>query len=252
MDKLDYLIGCLCDERHIIPPNTENTNKFDIYRSLVNMRAPGEASQNYLDTEDEVLKSELQKKGIVDISSLPMTERNIILWKGDITTLRCDAIVNAANSEMTGCYVPGHNCIDNCIHTYAGTRLRLCCDRLMKMQGYPEPAGTAKITPAFNLPCKYVIHTVGPQVKDEIPTDIQCRELAGCYRSCLEIAEESGCKNIAFCCISTGIFGFPKDEAASIAVNTVRKHFQTHSSMTVVFNVFTDEDLNIYKGLLKR
>ncbi len=251
MDKLDYLIGCLCDERHIIPPNTENTDKFEIYRSLVNMREPGEASENYLSTEDAVLREQLQKKGIVDITQLPRINKNIILWKGDITTLKCDAIVNAANSGLTGCYVPGHSCIDNCIHTFAGTRLRLCCDRLMKMQGYPEPAGTAKITPAFNLPCKYVIHTVGPQVQDA-PTDIQRRELAGCYRSCLEIAEESGCRDITFCCISTGVFGFPKYEAAQIAVNTVEKFFQTHQNITVVFCVFSDEDLNIYKELLAR
>lgn len=184
------------------------------------------------------------QKGITDIAGLQPVEKNIYLWKGDITTLKCGAIVNAANSGMTGCYHPCHNCI----HTFAGVRLRLKCAEIIKAQGHEEPTGTAKITPAYNLPCQYVIHTVGPIVQDVL-TQKHCNLLKSCYQNCLELAVQSGVKSIAFCCISTGVFGFPHDKAAEIAVQTVREFLKTHD-IEVIFNVFTEKDFDIYKRLL--
>ena len=188
------------------------------------------------------------QKGITDIAGLQPVEKNIYLWKGDITTLKCGAIVNTANSGMTGCYHPCHNCIDNCIHTFAGVRLRLKCAEIIKAQGHEEPTGTAKITPAYNLPCQYVIHTVDPIVQGKL-TKKHCELRKSCYRSCLELAVLNGVKSIAFCCISTGVFGFPHDKAAEIAVQTVREFLKTHD-IEVIFNVFTEKDFDIYKRLL--
>ena len=172
------------------------------------------------------------------------------LWQGDITTLRCDAIVNAANSALLGCFCPNHGCIDNAIHTFAGVQLRLACAELMQRQGHDEPPGRAKITPAFNLPCRYVIHTVGPVVDGGL-TGRHCALLASCYRSCLELADRAGLRSIAFCCISTGEFRFPHDRAAAIAITTVREYReQTQSGIQVIWNVFKDEDCRIYRELL--
>ena len=174
----------------------------------------------------------------------------IYLWRGDITTLECGAIVNAANSGMTGCYQPCHNCIDNCIHTYAGVQLRLKCAEIMAEQGYEEPTGQAKITLAYNLPCEYVIHTVGPIVQGKL-TQEHCRQLESCYRSCLKLADKNDVGSIAFCCISTGVFMFPNDKAAEIAVGTVQKYkAETGSKIEVVFNVFKEYDEAIYRKLL--
>ena len=175
----------------------------------------------------------------------------IYLWRVDITTLECGAIVNAANSGMTGCYQPCHNCIDNCIHTYAGVQLRLKCAEIMEQQGYEEPTGQAKITPAFNLPCEYVIHTVGPIVQGEL-TRQHCERLKSCYRSCLELADENKVGSIAFCCISTGVFMFPNDRAAEIAVRAVQEYKAgTGSKIEVIFNVFKEQDERIYRKLLR-
>lgn len=228
-------------------PTSEN-EQFRLYRSLVNIRLPSVISKEYLAAEDEYLRQKTAEKGITDIADLSPVEDNIYLWRGDITTLKCGAIVNAANSGMTGCYQPCHNCIDNCIHTFAGIRLRLNCSEIMKKQGYPEPAGQAKITPAYNLPCEYVIHTVGPIVQGNLTAE-HCRMLESCYRSCLEIAVQNGIDSIAFCCISTGVFGFPKQEAAEIAVNTVRS-FLKSNGIKVIFNVFGSEDYDIYRKIL--
>ena len=188
------------------------------------------------------------RKGVTDIADLQPVEKNIYLWRGDITTLKCGAVVNAANSGMTGCWQPCHSCIDNCIHTFAGVRLRLKCAEIMRAQGHEEPTGTAKITPAYNLPCEHVIHTVGPIVRGRL-TDEHCRLLKSCYESCLELAVQSGVKSLAFCCISTGVFGFPQDKAAEIAVQTVRDFLKTHD-IEVIFNVFTAKDCEIYGKLL--
>lgn len=176
----------------------------------------------------------------------------LYIWQGDITTLGCDAIVNAANSGMTGCYVPCHGCIDNAIHTYAGVQLRAACAELMRRQGHEEPTGSAKMTPAFNLPCRYVLHTVGPII-DGSPDERDMALLASCYRSCFELAAAHGVQSVAFCCISTGEFRFPNALAADIAIRTVREWQSEHSDgMEVIFNVFKDADLEIYRERLGR
>ena len=190
----------------------------------------------------------LSTKKVTYISELTPAENGIYLWKGDITTLKCDAIVNAANSGMTGCYMPCHSCIDNCIHTFAGTRLRYECHRIMEKQGHSEPTGKAKITAAYNLPCKYVRHTVGPIVNGPLCSEHE-RLLESCYNSCLETAAENGIKSIAFCCISTGVFGYPQQQAAETAVKTVRKSLE-NNDIKVIFNVFKEDDYEYYKKLL--
>lgn len=250
-EKLNNLIAYLLSERpewNDLTIPAKESEQFRLYRSLVNIRPAEKASAEYLKAEDEFLQKLTAQKGITDIADLQPVEKNIYLWKGDITTLQCGAIVNAANSGMTGCYRPCHNCIDNCIHTFAGVRLRLKCAEIMKAQGREEPTGTAKITPAYNLPCDYVIHTVGPIVQGRL-TKKHCELLKSCYQSCLELAVLNGIKSIAFCCISTGVFGFPQDKAAEIAVQTVREFLKTHN-IEVIFNVFTEKDFDIYKRLL--
>lgn len=224
------------------------SEQFRLYRSLVNLRPAGEVPEEYLAAEDDYLRSLTSAKGVTDIADLTPVENNIYLWQGDITTLKCGAIVNAANSGMTGCYQPCHGCIDNCIHTFAGVRLRLECAEIMEKQGFEEPTGGAKITSAYDLPCEHVIHTVGPIVQGKL-TDEHRRLLKSCYDSCLALAAENGVDSIAFCCISTGGFGFPKLPAAEIAVGAVRDFLKTHD-MKVIFNVFGDDDLEIYRKLL--
>ena len=249
-EKLNNLIAYLLSERpewNDLTIPAKESEQFRLYRSLVNIRPAEKASAEYLKAEDEFLQKLTAQKGITDIADLQPVEKNIYLWKGDITTLQCGAIVNAANSGMTGCYRPCHNCIDNCIHTFAGVRLRLKCAEIMKAQGHEEPTGTAKITPAYNLPCNYVIHTVGPIVQGRL-TEKHCELLKSCYQSCLELAVLNGIKSTAFCCISTGVFGFPQDKAAEIAVQTVREFLKTHE-IEVIFNVFTEKDYEIYNGL---
>ena len=229
----------------------DKTEQRQLLRSLFNIRMPGNISDDFLTVQDEYLQEETASKGITDLADLTPVSKGVYLWQGDITTLRCDAIVNAANSGMTGCYAPCHGCIDNCIHTYAGIQLRLECAEIMQKQGHEEETGKAKITSAYNLPCKYVIHTVGPIISGPL-TDTDRELLASCYRSCLELAEHNGVKSIAFCCISTGEFCFPNDRAAEIAVQTVKDYQdQTGSDMEVIFNVFKDIDYEIYRGLLE-
>ena len=252
-EKLSYLISCLLSERNDIGrieiPDNDN-DRFRLYRSLVNIRPAVKADDEFLKAEDEYLTELTVNKGITNIEDLSPVEGNIYLWKGDITTLKCGAIVNAANSGMTGCWQPCHSCIDNCIHTFAGVRLRYKCGEIMRKQGYEEPTGRAKITPAYNLPCDYVIHTVGPIVQGRLAEE-HCKLLESSYQSCLEIAVRNGIRSIAFCCISTGVFGFPQKEAAKIAVHTVRE-FQKSYDISVIFNVFKEDDYEIYKGLLGR
>ncbi len=253
-EKREYLIRRLLDEkdgyRDIVMPEGEEDQRI-LLRSLMNVRMPGGTDEEFLSVQDEYLRERNAERGITEICDLTPADGDLYLWRGDITTLKADAIVNAANSGMTGCYRPCHNCIDNCIHTYAGIRLRNCCDRLMKEQGYEEPPGRAKITPGFDLPCGYVIHTVGPVVRGSLTKEHE-RLLASCYRSCLELAEENGIGSIAFCCISTGVFGFPNRPAAEIAVGSVRKFKdETKSGMKIIFNVFKEEDELIYKELLE-
>ncbi|MBQ5706907.1 MAG: protein-ADP-ribose hydrolase, partial [Peptococcaceae bacterium] len=222
-----------------------------LLRSLMNVRSPKPISEEFLRVQDDYLQEELSQKHITSVSDLRPLEPGIYVWQGDITTLACDAIVNAANSAMTGCYYPCHGCIDNAIHSYAGVQLRLECDAIIKAQGHEEPTGNAKITEAYNLPCRYVLHTVGPIITG--PLKKQDEDLlASCYRSCLALAEEYGLKSIAFCCISTGEFRFPNQRAAEIAVETVREYRkQTGSEIEVIFNVFKDIDDEIYRELLE-
>jgi O-acetyl-ADP-ribose deacetylase (regulator of RNase III) len=247
------LIKYLLDEQDVyrnveIPISSGEQKK--LLRSLMNVRMAAPISNEFEKIQDEYLKEENRKRGNVSLSDLTPLQNELYLWRGDITVLHCDAIVNAANSGMTGCYVPCHACIDNCIHTYAGIQLRNYCNELMQKQGYPEQTGTAKITPAFNLPCNYVIHTVGPIVQHEL-TNTHCEQLASCYRSCLEIADKNNVKSIAFCCISTGEFRFPNEQAAKIAVDTVKKYkLETGSKISVIFNVFKEIDEQIYNKLL--
>ncbi|MCD8037804.1 MAG: protein-ADP-ribose hydrolase [Lachnospiraceae bacterium] len=222
-----------------------------LLRALFNVRMPKQVSDNFIEIQNAYLQEETRKKGITDIADLTPLQDGIYLWQGDITTLRCGAIVNAANSQMLGCFCPNHGCIDNAIHTYAGVQLRAACAGLMERQGHEEKTGGAKITKAFNLPCDYVLHTVGPIVRGRLTAKDKER-LSSCYRSCLELAEQNGIKSVAFCCISTGEFHFPNDRAAEIAVQTVKEYKeQTHSEIEVVFNVFKDIDLQIYKELLR-
>lgn len=244
---IEYLLNE--DQRYsgINIPKSEQ-EQFQLYRSLVNIRSAAPVSQEYLDMENQFLQDITNQKGITDITDLQPIENKIYLWQGDITTLKCGAIVNAANSGMTGCYQPCHNCIDNCIHTFAGVKLRLECAEIMQKQGFEEPTGQAKITSAYNLPCDYVIHTVGPIVHGKL-TEKNCELLENCYQSCLELAVQNHIDSIAFCCISTGVFHFPKQEAAKIAVKTVREFLKNHS-IKIIFNVFGDDDYEIYKRLL--
>ncbi len=231
-----------------IPQNEQEQKR--LLRSLLNVRMPRAVSREFLEVQDTYLQTEIAEKGITDLSDLQPIQDGLYLWKGDITTLRCDAIVNAANSQMLGCFCPCHGCIDNAIHTYAGIQLRAACAELMNEQGHEEETGKAKITPAYNLPCNYVLHTVGPIIYGRL-TEKDKDQLASCYRSCLELAEQNGIKSIVFCCISTGEFHFPNDKAAEIAVQTVTKYKrQTNSKIEVIFNVFKQIDYEIYRDLL--
>ena len=254
-ERRRYLIQALLEERPEyadiqIPPDVPEQKR--LLRSLFNVRMPWPISEDFLKVQDAYLQEEIRRKGITGLDSLHPVREGIYLWQGDITTLRCDAIVNAANSGMLGCFVPCHGCIDNAIHTFAGVQLRLACARIMDRQGRQEETGGAKLTSAFNLPCRYILHTVGPIVSGRL-TQRDCDLLASCYRSCLELAEENHIKSVAFCCISTGEFHFPNRQAAEIAVNTVMEFKEkTPSNMEVIFNVFKDMDAAIYRALLQQ
>ncbi len=253
-EKRLFLIQALLKERpeyrHMDIPADTDSQRY-LLRGLLNVRAPQCSSAEFLQVQDEYLQHETAEKGITAIADLMPVQEGLYLWQGDITTLQCDAIVNAANSGMTGCYIPNHHCIDNAIHTYAGVELRLACEKLMEKQGCPEPAGQAKITPAFNLPCRYVLHTVGPIISGHVTKEDE-ELLSSCYRSCLALAAEKGLESVAFCCISTGEFHFPNELAAEIALQTVQQFLTTQTSVKkVVFNVFKDLDKRIYEKLLR-
>ena len=248
-DLLTALLGEKADYREIsIPSSTEGKQR--LFRSLVNLRPPIPVSDAFLEVQDAYLQTEIARKGITRLEDLSPVEDGLYLWRGDCTTLAVDAIVNAANSQMLGCFVPCHGCIDNAVHTYAGVQLRLACAAMMERQRAAEKTGGAKITEAYNLPCRYVLHTVGPIVAGETTLEDE-RLLASCYRSCLTLAEQNGVRSIAFCCISTGEFHFPNRRAAEIAVDTVKSYRSaTASEIKVIFNVFTEIDHSIYRGLL--
>lgn len=232
-----------------IPTDADEQKR--LLRSLMNVRLAAPVDKEFLQIQDEYLQRANEEKGIVYIEDMTEVQPDFYIWKGDITRLGVGAIVNAANSGMTGCYQPCHNCIDNCIHTFAGIELRNFCEDMMQEQGYEEPTGQAKLTPAYNLPCDYVIHTVGPIVRGKL-THRDEDLLKSCYEACLKLADQNGIKSIAFCCISTGVFCFPNQRAAEIAVQTVRDYKrQNDSDIKVIFNVFKDEDERIYNELLR-
>ena len=279
------------DEADLPIPHDDDEQR-QLLRALQNVRPPAPVSERFLHVQDEYLGAALAQRTITDADDVPPAETlrsgaTLAIWQGDITTLRCDAIVNAANSGLTGCYAPNHHCIDNAIHSAAGVQLRLACEGIMEQQGHPEPVGSAKITPGFNLPARYVLHTVGPMIPTGDPTPAEQEQLADCYRSCLRLAAEHGLETVAFCAISTGEFRFPAELATRIAVCTVRDFLtqqcaqefpqqevaqsqQTQSQRTsaigaatahtastpantantirkVIFDVFSDRDRQIYE-----
>lgn len=227
-----------------------------LMRALMNVRPPKPMSVIVENLQNAILQSFLKEKGVVDAAALPACQKDsrLAFWQGDITRLKVGAIVNAANDQMLGCFVPGHHCIDNAIHSAAGMQLRNACAALMDRQADPEPTGQAKVTPAYNLPCQCVIHTVGPIVCGALREE-DVAALESCYRSCLEAADEADLESIAFCCISTGVFRFPQDKAAETAVHTVGEWLDAHPQTSVekvVFNVFKDEDWRLYDALLNQ
>ena len=257
-EQLQYLLKILLTEMPRYQRQAETCPADDaaqrrLLRALLNVRPPLPISAGFLEIQDALLSAETREKGVVDGNTLPSvpSDPRLVIWQGDITRLRVDAIVNAANSVLLGCFVPCHGCIDNAIHSAAGLQLRDECSRLMAAQGRPEPNGRAKLTKGYNLPARYVLHTVGPVIQGRV-TERDREELASCYRSCLELAAERGLKSVAFCCISTGEFHFPNREAAEIAVRTVKEVLNERAApiKRVIFNVFKDHDADIYRSLL--
>ena len=247
-----WFIEALLKERgdKSVAPSGENEQK-RLLRALFNVRPPMPASEEFLEVQDAYLQEAIREKGVTDEKDIPFLRGRLSLWQGDIVTLACDAVVNAANSAMLGCFRPNHACIDNAIHTFAGVQLRLACARIMKAQGHEEKPGGAKITPAFNLPSRFVIHTVGPLVRGAV-TSGDADTLASCYASCLDLAAENGAESVAFCCISTGVFCFPPQQAAETAVAAVTARLAEHTTIKkVIFNVFKDSDAQIYRSLLR-
>ena len=253
-ERRKYLISALLKEQpqysKIEIPSIEQEQK-TLLRSLFNIRMPIPVTDEFLTVQDAYLQEETRQKGITALSDLEPVQKGLYLWRGDITALQCDGIVNAANSQMLGCFCPNHGCIDNAIHTFAGVQLRLACAKLMNRQGHEEETGRAKITPAYDLPNRYILKTVGQIIQGRLKKKDK-ELLASCYRSCLELAEQNGLKSIAFCCISTGEFHFPNEKAAQIAIETVKEYKeQMHSEIEVIFNVFKELDYNIYRELLR-
>lgn len=250
--RRSYLIEKLLQERReymgVSLPTEEEQRR--LLRGLMNLRPPAPVSGEFLQVQDAYFQERLKERGVTKLEALTPVQPGLYLWQGDITTLEVDAIVNAANSGMTGCYVPCHGCIDNAIHTYAGMQLRLECAEIMRKQGHEEETGHAKITGGYNLPCRYVLHTVGPIVSGTLTKEHE-QQLASCYRSCLDLAAENNCESLAFCCISTGEFHFPNEKAAEIAVETVKQWQVRHpQQLEVIFNVFKNSDREIYEQLL--
>ena len=258
--RLDYLVEKFkadSDEYKNLETPKDTDGKRRILRSLMNIRMPKEMAEDVVKVQDEYLKERVSDKGIVEQPDIPVIRAGISIWQGDITRLAVDAIVNAANSQMLGCFVPMHTCIDNCIHTFAGIQLREECGRKMDQlrikygRDYEQPTAVPMLTDAYNLPAKKVIHVVGPVVQDKLTPALE-KDLADCYRNTLDMCLENGLKSVAFCCISTGVFHFPNKRAAEIAVETVQEWLGEHTGYMekVIFNVFKEEDKDIYERLL--
>ena len=259
--RLDYLVEAFKADSvqyRDLPTPADAEGKRRILRSLMNIRMPERMDEAILAVQNEYLRERIRENGIVAPADIPEVRDGLSIWKGDITRLAVDAIVNAANSQMLGCFVPMHTCIDNCIHTYAGVQLRAECARQMERlrskygQGYEQPTAVPMLTDAYNLPAKRVIHIVGPIVQGRLTSSLE-DDLSACYRNTLDICLENGLKSVAFCCISTGVFHFPGRRAAEIAVKTVTGWMATHPGAMerVIFNVFKDEDKAYYEQLLQ-
>ena len=260
-ERRQFLIRRLLDEqpgyREMAIPSGE-TEQRRLLRSLFNVRMPDEIGEDFLNVQDDYLRKRISENGIVQLADIPVIRDGLSLWRGDITRLAVDAIVNAANSQMLGCFVPMHTCIDNCIHSFAGVQLRLECHRQMEAMrakygpGYEQPTAVPMLTDAYNLPAKKIVHIVGPIVSGKLTPEAET-ELAACYRNTLDLCAENGLRSVAFCCISTGVFGFPQGRAAEIAVETISDWLDAHEGQTdrVIFNVFTDKDRDLYAKLLQ-
>ena len=238
------------------PKDTEGKRR--ILRSLMNIRMPGKMNEAVLAVQDDYLRERIRENGIVKPADIPVIRDQISIWQGDITRLAADAIVNAANSQMLGCFVPMHTCIDNCIHTFAGVQLREECHRQMKTlrirygRDYEQPTAVPMLTDAYNLPAKKVVHIVGPVVRYGLTKELE-EQLASCYRNTLDMCLENGIRTVAFCCISTGVFRFPNKRASQIAVQTVSEWLSMHTGQMdrIIFNVFKDEDREYYEQFLQ-
>ena len=265
--EIDFLINELILKNGRIDRNMEIPKDYDekrrLLRALMNTQTPVQLSDEFYEIQDKILSEETENKTLIrDIDIKPISQNpndidsKIALWQGDITCLQVDAIVNAANSQMLGCFIPLHNCIDNQIHSAAGFQLRMDCHRIMQEQGHEEANGNAKITSAYNLPSKYVIHTVGPAIAyGQDPNNREIAELENCYKSCLELADSHNLKSIAFCSISTGVFNFPKEQACELAIETVRNYLKNNPETNlekVIFNTFSDEATEIYMEKLEK
>ena len=263
MEKLDYLIDYLLKESEITDFDYSNIDKKSLYRVLVNIRQAKPISEDFLQVEDEYLQDELKKQNVTNVDDIKtindqyqksnlVNRDKICLWQGDITKLKIDAIVNAGNSQGLGCFLPNHNCIDNQINTFAGVRLRLACNEIMKNLNYNLETGKVIITKGYNLPAQNVIQTVGPVIDSRVTKQKQI-ELANCYKNSLEFAIENNIRTIAFPCISTGVFRFPKELASKIAIETVDEFISSHKDKIdiVVFNLWGDEDVIIYERNIK-
>ena len=259
--RLDYLVekfktDSVQYEDLKTPKDTEGKRR--ILRSLMNIRMPRRMDESVLRVQDDYLKERIRENGVVELSDIPVIRDGLSIWQGDITRLAVDAIVNAANSQMLGCFVPMHTCIDNCIHTFAGVQLRAECSRQMNQlrlkygKDYEQPTAVPMLTDAYNLPAKKIIHIVGPIVQYELTPELE-KDLADCYINTLDMCLDKDLKSVAFCCISTGVFHFPNNRAAEIAVSTVDSWLSQHpgSMERVIFNVFKDEDKKYYEELIR-
>ena len=260
-ERLDYLVDAFktdsVEYKNIQTPSDTNGKK-RLLRSLMNIRMPSPLPEEVIEVQDEYLSLRTTENGVVRVSDIPEIKNGISIWQGDITRLAVDAIVNAANSQMLGCFVPMHTCIDNCIHTFAGIQLRAECNRQMNLlrekfgRDYEQPTAVPMLTDAYNLPARKVIHIVGPIVNGRLTSELE-KDLADCYLNTLEMCAANGLKSVAFCCISTGVFCFPNDRACRIAVQTVTSWMNEHPSVVdrVIFNVFKDEDRRLYESELR-